>query len=326
MLKKRVAVLRGGPSSEYEVSLQTGAGVINALGELGLHTIDIIVTRAGEWLVHGVVRSPEQALSAADVVFIAMHGAYGEDGTVQKICERLHIPFTGSNSFPSSIAFNKDATKKHLRESGIKMPKHVRVEADIFDTYDMFTTALTRAVGKRFVIKPLTSGSSHGVRMVNSVDDLHDVLKEVFDEYETCLIEERIDGVEATCGILEGFRDEKHYILPPIEIVPPATHDFFSADVKYDGSTAEICPGRFSFSVRESIGNAALAAHVGLGLSQYSRSDFMIKGDDVYFLEVNTLPGLTSESLFPKAAAAVGLSFNQLIEHLINTASVRGRF
>ncbi|MFN3188599.1 MAG: D-alanine--D-alanine ligase [Candidatus Paceibacteria bacterium] len=323
MLKKRVAVLRGGPSSEYDVSLKTGAGVLEALGELGLHTIDIIVTRQGEWLVHGVVRSPEQALSTADVVFIAMHGAYGEDGTVQKICERLHIPFTGSNAFPSSIAFNKDATKKHLRESGIKMPKHVRVDPDIFDTYEMFTTALTRAVGKRFVIKPLTSGSSHGVRMVQSVDDLHDVLKDVFNEYDACLIEERIDGVEATCGILEGFRDEKHYILPPIEIVPPTTHDFFSADVKYDGSTAEICPGRFSFAVREALGNAALTAHVGLGLSQYSRSDFMIKGDDVYFLEVNTLPGLTSESLFPKAAAAVGLTFSQLIEHLIVTARVR---
>jgi len=323
MLKKRVAVLRGGPSSEYEVSLNTGAEVLKALSESGFHTIDIIVTKQGEWLVHGVVRAPEQALSSVDVVFIAMHGAYGEDGTVQKICERLHIPFTGSNSFPSSIAFNKDSTKKHLRESGIKMPKHVRVEADIFDTYEMFVNALTRAVGKRFVVKPLASGSSHGVRMVQSTDDLQCVLKEVFAEYDACLIEERIDGIEATCGILEGFRDEKHYILPPIEIVPPATHEFFSADVKYDGSTAEICPGRFSFAVRESLGNAALAAHIGLGLSQYSRSDFMIKGDDVYFLEVNTLPGLTSESLFPKAAAAVGLSFTQLIEHLIYTAKVR---
>lgn len=322
MLKKRVAVLRGGTSSEYEVSLQTGASVIGALQELGFHIIDVIVTKDGEWLVDGVVKSPEQALSTADVVFIAMHGAYGEDGTVQKKCERLHIPFTGSNSFPSSIAFNKDATKKYLRESGIRMPKHVRVEPDIFDTYEMFTTALTRSVGKRFVVKPLTSGSSHGVQMVQSVDDLHDILKDVFIKYDACLVEERIDGVEATCGILDDFRNEKHYILPPIEIIPQSAHDFFTSDAKYDGSTAEICPGRFSFSIRESIGNAALAAHIGLGLSQYSRSDFMIKGDNVYFLEVNTLPGLTAESLFPKATAAVGLSFTQLIEHLINTARV----
>lgn len=323
MLKKRVAVLRGGPSSEYEVSLKTGAGVIESLNELDYHVIDIIVTKEGEWLVHGVVKSPESALSTADVAFIAMHGAYGEDGTVQKICERLHLPFTGSNSFPSSIAFNKDATKKHLRESGIKMPKHVRVEADIFDTYDMFTTALTRAVGKQYVIKPLTSGSSHGVRMVQSVDDLHDVLKEVFKEYETCLIEEKINGVEATCGILEDFRDEKFYILPPIEIIPPATHEFFSADVKYDGRTTEICPGRFAFNIREEIGRAALIAHTKLGLTQYSRSDFMVRGDDVYFLETNTLPGFTFESLFPKAASAVGLSFKQLVDHLVTTAKVR---
>lgn len=323
MLKKRVAVLRGGPSNEYDVSLKTGAGVINALNELGLHVIDIIVTKSGEWLVQGIAKTPEQALATTDVVFIAMHGAYGEDGVVQKICERLHIPFTGSNSFPSSLAFNKDTTKKHLRESGIKMPKHVRVEADVFDNYDMFVSALTKAVGNNFVVKPLNSGSSNGVRMVKSTDELHQALRDVFSEYETCLIEEKIDGIEATCGILEDFRDEKYYILPAIEILPPSTHDFFSADVKYDGRTQEICPGRFSFSVREAIGDSALKAHLALGLSQYSRSDFIVKGEDVYFLEVNTLPGLTSESLFPKAVASVGLSFTQLVQHLINTATVR---
>jgi len=323
MLKKRVAVLRGGPSSEYEVSLKTGAEVLKALGELGYYSIDVTITKAGEWLVHGIVKTPEQVLASADVVFIAMHGTYGEDGTVQKICERLHVPFTGSNAFPSSIAFNKDATKKHLRASGIKMPKHVRVEADIFDSYDIFINALTKSVGKSFVVKPLSSGSSYGVHMASSVDALHSILETVFAEYDTCLIEERIDGIEATCGILEQFRDAKHYILPPIEIIPPATHQFFSTDVKYNGSTAEICPGRFSFSVREAIGNAALIAHTTLGLSQYSRSDFMIKDDEVYFLEVNTLPGLTSESLFPKAAAAVGLSFTQLVDHLVCSATVR---
>jgi D-alanine-D-alanine ligase len=323
MLKKRVAVLRGGPSCEYEVSLKTGAEVLKALHSLGYHVIDVMITKSGEWLMHGIVKSPEQILASADVVFIAMHGSYGEDGTVQKICERHHIPFTGSNAFPSQLAFNKDATKRQLRESGLKMPKHVRVEADVFDTYDMFTQALVRAVGTDFVIKPLASGSSHGVRMVDSITTLRDVLTEVFTEFDSCLIEERIRGVEATCGILEDFRNEKHYILPPIEIIPPMSHDFFSFDVKYDGSTMEICPGRFSFSTREAIGNAALLAHITLGLSQYSRSDFIIRDDDVYFLEVNTLPGLTSESLFPKATAAVGLPFAQLVNHLVMTAKVR---
>lgn len=323
MLKKRVAVLRGGPSSEYEVSLKTGAGVIAALLSLDYHVQDIIITKNGEWLMNGVCRPCEQLLASTDVVFIAMHGAYGEDGTIQKICERLHIPFTGSNSFPSSIAFNKDTTKKQLRDSGLRMPKHVRVDSSVFDTYDLFTDALTRAVGSEYVVKPMASGSSHGVVMVPSVTDLRAVLTSVLAEYETCLIEERIHGVEATCGILENFRDESHYILPPIEIIPPSSHQFFSYDVKYDGSTNEICPGRFSFSVREAIGTAALTAHTTLGLSQYSRSDFMISGDDVYFLEVNTLPGLTSESLYPKAAAAVGLSYTQLVDHLITTARVR---
>jgi len=158
--------------------------------------------------------------------------------------------------------------------------------------------------------------------MIDAIDDLTPAIKIMLDTYSECMVEERIIGTEATCGVLEQFRDEVYYVLPPVEIIPPASHSFFAADVKYTGDTTEICPGRFSFTVREKITEAARLAHITLGLSQYSRSDFMIQGDDVYFLEVNTLPGLTPESLFPKAAEAVGLSFTDLIRHLVLTAKV----
>jgi len=321
MTKTRVAVLRGGPSSEYDVSMQTGAGVIAALRRLGYTVQDISVTKGGEWIVDGRVKSPDKALLTTDIAFIAMHGAYGEDGTIQRIFERHHIPFTGSNSFPSSVAFNKDTTKRALRETDILLPKHIRVtkehEPDLVQVVD----AIIRSYGPEYVIKPSSSGSSHGVNMATT-SDLLPKLETALALYEECLVEERIRGVEATCAVIENFRDTDVYVLPPIEIVPPQGHDFFAEDIKYNGATTELCPGRFSYEEKQQLASLASTVHKTLGLTQYSRTDCILKDGLVYFLEVNTLPGLTSESLFPKAAAAVGLSFDRLVDHLVRTARV----
>lgn len=322
MIKTRVAVLRGGPSSEYDVSMQTGAGVIRALTELGYHVVDITVSKNGEWLVDGRVKLPEKALLMTDVAFIAMHGAYGEDGTVQRICERLHIPFTGSNSFASSVAFNKDMTKRALCEHIVHLPKHVRVHRDNLLDIEAVVRVVTGSFGPSYVIKPSSSGSSHGVKMVDTASSLEEAVRETLQQYEECLVEERIFGTEATCAVLADFRESDLYVLPPVEIIPPSNRAFFDETAKYDGSTTELCPGRFSYEEKEKIAHLAETVHRALGLTQYSRTDCIVRNGDVYFLEVNTLPGLTSESLFPKAADAVGLPFTALIDHLVRTARV----
>lgn len=321
MTKTRVAVLRGGPSSEYDVSMQTGVGVLRALNDLGYHVVDITVSKAGEWIVDGRVKDPDKALITTDVVFIAMHGAYGEDGTVQRICERLHIPFTGSNSFASAMAFNKDMTKRALREHIFHLPRHVRVTSDNLLDVEAVSNVIAGSFGPTYVLKPTSSGSSHGVQIV-SADTLKDALTQAVTQYGECMVEEHIQGTEATCAVLGDFRDNELYSLPAIEIIPPQGRAFFDETVKYDGSTTELCPGRFSYEEKEKIAELAQLVHRVLGLSQYSRTDCIVKDGEVYFLEVNTLPGLTSESLFPKAAAAVGLSFNDLIDHLVRTARV----
>ena len=322
MLATRVAVVRGGPSSEYEISMSTGTGVIDALKKLGYNVSDVIVSKKGEWLVNGMVKKPEIALMTTDVVFIAMHGTYGEDGTIQKICERLHIPFTGSNSFPSSIAFNKDNTKRALLSHNIKTPKHVKINDKMIDDIDGLTYLIKNSFGPEYVLKPTSSGSSHGIMMVDSSGALADAIVQMAEAEGEFMIEERIRGREATCALLEDFRDQALYVLPAIEIIPPSTHDFFAADVKYTGATTELVPGRFSFSEKAAIAEAATLVHTVLGLTQYSRSDFMIRDGEVFFLEVNTLPGLTPNSLFPKAAEAIGLSFPGLVDHLVRTARV----
>lgn len=319
---KRVAVLRGGPSTEYDVSLRSGAEVIKALRELDYTYKDITITRKGEWLEMGIARAPEKALEAVDIVFIALHGEYGEDGQVQRILQRLKIPFTGSNALASAIAFNKELTKQTLRDHNISMPKHRRLNRDDVHDIDSLIEEIIEDVGSEMFIKPIVGGSSIGARYVPHAGALRTAIVELMEQNESLMVEEFIRGREATVGVLQHFRDQDLYVLPAIEIVPPNGSPFFSYDVKYNGTTEEICPGRFSYHEKAKLSDAAALVHRTLNCDHYSRSDFIVRDGEVYFLEVNTLPGLTSESLFPKAAAAVGLDFKQLIQHLVETSRV----
>jgi len=320
--KKRVAVLRGGPSDEYDVSMQTGAGVLRALSDSPFETQDIVISKKGEWLSRGFVKTPEQALLNSDVVFIALHGAYGEDGTVQRILERLSLPFTGSNSFASAIAINKALTKDHLKKhsTSILMPPHMKLSKQESPNLIQHVATIKELFGPEYVIKPIGGGSSIGTVLTNQYD-LYKNIVAALEQYDEILVEKRIQGKEATVGVIENYREKKYYSLPAIEIVPPSSAQFFSADVKYTGETEEICPGRFTRDEKEELMNAAKLVHEILGLAQYSRSDFVVANDGVYFLEVNTLPGLTTESLFPKSIEAVGGSYKELVTHLISTAS-----
>ncbi len=319
---KHVTVLRGGPSSEYEVSLRSGAAVLAALQELGYATRDITITKNGQWLVSGIERNPEQALDATDVVFIALHGEYGEDGQIQRLLQRKHIPFTGSRALPSAIAFNKDLTKHTLQEHEIMMPKHRRLTRESLDAIDHTIAELLVEVGRELFIKPVTGGSSIGARYLGTEAAMFAAITELLEQHEAVMVEEYIRGREATVGVLEGFRNEQLYVLPVIEIVPPSGAPLFSYEDKYNGKTDEIVPGRFSYHEKAKLADAAALVHTVLGLDHYSRSDFIVRDGEVYFLEVNTLPGLTSESLLPKAAAAVGLEFNHLVKHLVETSKV----
>lgn len=316
-----VAVLRGGPSEEYSVSMQTGAGVLSTLANTKYKSKDIIITRAGEWLVGGYQKAPQDALADVDVVFIALHGAYGEDGTVQRLLERLGIPYTGSGPYASALAMNKAIAKDHLKDLGIKMPHHMRVTRD--GVRDAFQTAesIANMFGPQYVVKPVSGGSSIGTALAENPQMLGKVLAETLPNHPDLIVEERINGREATVGILENYRNQTRYKMPVIEIIPPRESQFFAADVKYSGATEEICPGRFTRAEKAMLEEAAEIVHKTLGLRHYSRSDFMVGSDGVYFLEVNTLPGFTSESLYPKAMAAVGGTFQELIEHLITQAA-----
>lgn len=317
MQHTRVVVLRGGPSAEYDVSMKTGANVLKALDERGYPVKDVVITRKGEWLENGRVRRPEQALEGVDKVFIALHGTFGEDGTLQRLLQTHKIPFTGSNALTSNIAFNKILTKDTLSQHGIKSPKHFKVTKDDIVRLNLLVPELNYALGDELFVKPIAGGSSLGAEYVPNKEKLRTTLNALLKEYDAIMVEEFIRGKEATVGVLENFRGEPHYVLPVVEIVPPADDPIFSYENKYNGRTNEICPGRFSYHEKSKLTDAARLIHEVLRCNNYSRSDFIVKDGEVYFLEVNTLPGLTSESLLPKAAQAVGLSYSELVEHIL---------
>jgi len=323
----KVGVVRGGPSSEYEISLKTGGEVLKHLPK-NYRAVDVLLTKEGFWHLSGFPKKSSQIFDPAhggvDVIFNALHGEFGEDGRLQQIFDSHSIPYTGSSALASALAMKKNMARKIFVDSGIKIPR-----ALVFEVDDFFGADIEGCVKKAFnsisppwVTKPVSAGSSVGVSVCKTPLDLTEGVRSAFGYGDKILVEEYIKGREATCGILENFRGEKLYALPPVEIIPPKDK-FFDYEVKYDGSTQEICPAGFDIETKRKIEGLAKKAHQILGCRHYSRVDFIVTNKDIYLLEVNTLPGLTSESLFPKAASMAGLEFPQLLDHLVQLALKR---
>lgn len=319
----RVGVLRGGPSNEYEVSLDTGSSVLTAIRKHHEHIFvpkDIFIDRKGIWHIDGIPFLPEDLYTKVDVVFNALHGNYGEDGKIQSFLETHGIPFTGSKSLGSAIGMNKSLTKKILNDHGIKSPYWTEIASQkIRNLIEPEAKKLFNSFVFPAVVKPNSSGSSVGVSIVRTFPELMKALSLAIDHGEHVIIEEYIPGIEATCGVIENFRDQKLYALPPVEIRPHG--GFFDYEAKYQNKSEEIVPANFSEDLKKSIEDLSKQIHHTLGLRHYSRSDFIIHPKrGIYALEVNTLPGLTQESLIPKSLRAIGSDIHELVEHLINLA------
>lgn len=313
-----VGVLRGGPSREHEVSLKTGHAIIANLPEHLYTTRDIYIDKEGAWHERGRPTTPDRVLPSVDVVVIGLHGEYGEDGEVQKLLDRYGVPYTGSDSFGSYVAMHKVLTKERAKDLGLLTPKYRFIEEGA-DTHAI-AMDIVRSFHQPVIVKPLRWGSSVGITIVGGFQPVHDAINALLEGGAGgVLVEELIRGTEATAGVVENLRGESLYALPPIEIIPPA-QDFFSYSAKYSGASREIVPGRFAKPVQEELMRMAKVMHEGLDLRHYSRSDFIVSPKGIYFIETNTLPGMTSESLLPKSLAAIGVSFPDFLSHLVDLA------
>lgn len=332
----KVGVIRGGISGEYKVSLASGAEVLEHLRSEKLNkkykAIDIFIDRDGIWHINGIPTTIEKVSKKVDVIVNALHGDYGEDGKVQQLLEEWKIPYTGSGPFASAVGYNKFLTKQEFTKLGINTPKHILFPAyqtDFDEPKSRYAQSKAREVWERlpppWIVKPLTGGSSMGVHVCKTFQSLVDAFEEGVNEKVSVLVEEFIKGKEATVGVIDEFRGQKVYALPPIEIRVPKTSTFFDNEVKYNGKSQEICPGNFTDAEKEELERLASLIHTGLGLSHYSRSDFIIHPKrGIFALEVNTLPGLTNESLMPRALDAVGSNLPEFIEHIIRLAKDGG--
>ena len=296
--KLNVTVMLGGPSAEREVSIKSGVAVIEALRALG-HTVAELDPITPDWKLP----------TPTDVVFLALHGTYGEDGTVQRQLDALGVPYTGCDAESSRIAFDKVLTKERCIAAGVPTARYV-----VFNSANAAFPADWRPP---VVLKPVRQGSSVGLQMVDDVRDFPRALAESLRYDAEVLMEERVVGRETTVGILEDKA------LPIAEI--RVKKGPFTYDNKYTKGAAEhFCPADFDAAQTARIQAAALGAFRAVGGRDYGRIDVMVREDGApVVLEVNTLPGMTTLSILPEAAAAAGLSYGALCQRMIDLAMKR---
>ena len=324
----RITILFGGTNTERLVSVASAQALHEALPEADLWFWDVSDTvhevQSQALRSHarpfedpfkpgtrgiGLEQALDQAKAEQRLLVLALHGGRAENGELQVMCEMLGIPFTGSGSASSHLAFDKIAAKRFAAIAGVKAPIGLRLE-DI-------DAALVEY--DKLIAKPVRDGSSYGLIFVNSTQDLAAVRNAA--KTEEYVIEPFISGVEATCGVLEQS-DGSVIALPPIEIVP--AEGGFDYTAKYLlKSTQEICPGRFAPEITLQIMDQAVKAHQALSCGGYSRSDFIVSQQGPIFLETNTLPGLTKASLYPKALKAQGIEFVDFLQGQIALAAKR---
>jgi D-alanine-D-alanine ligase len=306
----KIGVLMGGRSAERDISLRTGEAVYNALKTLNHPAVKIDVG------YDVVERIKEEGI---DLAFLALHGKYGEDGSIQGLLEMIGIPYTGSGILASSLAMNKIATKKMLSYAGLPTPSFMEVESAAAKRSGLQAAAesINSKMGLPLVVKAPTQGSTIGITFVHRKEELVSALEMAYRYDHTALVEQFIEGTEITASVLGN---ENPVALPLIEIV--SMTGVYDYEAKYTAGMSEhIIPPRISSELQDAIKALAVRTFKTLGCRGLARVDFMIDHQgNPFILEVNTIPGMTATSLFPDAARAAGIEFPELIDRIVKLA------
>jgi len=324
MTKKiKVAILCGGPSSEHEVSLNSGKNVWQNLDKQKYESDLIKISKSGEFFLENKKLKfisagwRESDLKKYDVIFLALHGEFGEDGKIQALLDLLKVPYTCSGVSASAWGIDKNKTNLLVEKYGVKVPRTIVLNKNFSKSK---LAKLEKQLSFPLVVKPNQAGSSVGVVIVKVLEDLLPAVEEVFQRDNQVLVQEFVSGQELTCGVLGNSQDEDLEALPPVEIKPG--RDFFDYEAKYnDQATLEICPAPISKNLTHQIQEQAVLVHKLLGCDGLTRSDFIFnKEKGLYFLEINTIPGLTTASLCPKEAVAAGYTYADFLDKIIQLA------
>ncbi len=303
----------GGPSPEFNTSLKSGEAVLEALDPVRYEARGVFIDREGNWET-----PPEEIARSADCVFVALHGPYGEDGTVQSILEHHAVPYTGARPLPSALGMNKFLSLQVFADADTRVPQTLLIpRVEWGENRQMILKTAGERIGYPAVVKPNRSGSRIGVSFVKNSSELGEALAEVFGFTNEALVQEFVKGREFTCGVLDSGWCESAFTLLPTEIVPsfparPALHTTPPRDL--------------SEQKVKKLQKVALETHHRAGASGASRTDMVMdsKGN-IYVLEINTIPGFSRESMLTKAAEASGVPFPKVLDILIEAANYQDR-
>ena len=327
MTKKNVALIYGGNSSEWQISILSGKNVAANIDRERYNVYEILL-RGTKWSLCNP--EPEQPEPVAeidktdftcvldgkkikfDIAFLMIHGTPGEDGLLQGYFEMMGIPITTCSSFVSALTFNKYSCKSFLRDSGMHLAKDMFFRKG--EKWD--ADEIVSRLGLPVFVKPVSDGSSFGISKVKKKEDLASAIELAFSKSDSIIIEEAIKGREFTEGAFT--RNGEVVTLPITEIV--TDHEYFDYDAKYLGESQEICPAPITEEVAALVREATETIYRRFGCSGVVRMDYIFDGKDVYFLEVNTVPGMTKMSLIPNQSRAAGISVREFINILLEEA------
>lgn len=327
--KIKVIVIYGGPSFEHDISVKTGRMVVKNLDKELYKVEKVKVSRNGKWFFNDSKKSKSlsQAIntliqSRYDVVFLALHGEFGEDGCIQAILDALNMPYTGSGVLASVLSMDKEKANMVFKANGFYVPKFYCFGLEDWRKDKVrINKKILKNFGYPVIVKPNTGGSSVAIFIIKTPKELEAALKNVFKKFSKVMIQEFIKGEEVTCGVIE-IENNKLKSLPPIRIIPQKSN-FYDYKSKYNlGGSIHELPAKLSAKIIKNIQNLSLKAHQIIGCKGMSRTDFILNNGKLFVLEINTIPGMTNTSLLPEAAQAIGISFKNLLSLIINSALI----
>jgi D-alanine-D-alanine ligase len=321
----RVAVLAGGRSSEHDVSLSSGVSVREGVAAAGHEVLDVRIARSGAWLHDGaeLTLTPGAGLLGADAAFPVLHGPFGEDGTVQGLLELLDVPYVGAGVLASSLCMDKVVFKEVMAAAGVPQVAYAAVREPRWQSEPSAVRAELTELGLPLFVKPARLGSSVGIVKVVDADEIDGALETAFRHDGLVIVEAFSDGLEVECSVL-GLREPEASQPGEIELKGADWYDYAA---KYDpGGMELVVPARIPEAVREEVRRLAVETFVRVGCAGLARVDFFVEGERVLVNELNTMPGFTQTSVYPKLWQESGLPFPQLCDRLLEVALERFRF
>lgn len=328
MKKIQIALLAGGPSAEHEVSLKSAEQILQTLDKEKYSVTPVFISKQNTWAIGQDSFPNEGKLELLDglkqlqrmqpdIVFLGLHGTFGEDGKIQAILESLQLRFTGSGSFASALAMDKVVSQDLMQAHGLTTIPTVDFWQMDWQQRKDEILKLCMTLGKPIFLKPVDNGSSVGACKNITLDQLEQDIEKTFEHSQHIMVQPCIVGQEFSCGVVED--QGKLKALVPTEIIPNAS-DFFDYEAKYiPGASSEVTPANIAPELSVQIQEAAAKAHILHNCRGYSRTDFLYDGKKLYTLEINTLPGMTQTSLLPQQAKAAGIAFPDLLDLIVES-------